>query len=112
MPVQVTQQELEEIFNLERDVAPKQKRIEEMKSNVKALLLHKMPVEIGRFDVHLIKRPHRNVPWAQAVVDYLGQKFADAFKRRFPVYLRVEVKVEEHAVAPLWKDGSGSIDVV
>jgi hypothetical protein len=112
MQVQVTQQELQEIFNLEQDVAPKLKRIEELKSNVKALLIHKMPVELGRFDAKLIKRPHRNVPWMQAVVDYLGQKFADQYKKRFPVFIRFEVRVEEHSVTPLWKDGSGSIEIV
>jgi hypothetical protein len=106
MQVQVTQQELEEIFNLERQVAPLLKRIEELKSGVKALLIHKMPVELGRFDALLIKRPGRHVPWRQAVVDYLGLKFAEQFKKRFPVSMRFEVRVEEHAVLPLWKTGA------
>src|SRR5437773_6185972 len=100
MQVQITQQELEEIYELERDVAPKLKRIEELKSGVKALLIHKMQVELGRFDVHLIKRMLRHVPWRQAVVDNLGIPFAEAFKKRFPVSMFCEVKVEEHAVLP------------
>ena len=104
MMVKVTQQELKEINDLEREVAPKIKRIEELKSNVKALLIHKMPVEFGRFDALLIKRPHRNVPWGRAVIEYLGQKFADEYKKRFPVFIRFEVKVEEHAVLPLWRN--------
>jgi hypothetical protein len=101
-PVQVTQHELEEIFNLERDVAPKLKRIDELKSNVKALLIHKMSVQLGRFDAVLVKRIMRPVPWRQAVVDYLGLKFAEQFKKRFPVRMFCEVKVEEHAILPLW----------
>lgn len=105
MSVQVTQDELREIHDLEQDVAPKLKRIEDLKSNVKALLISKMPVEFGRFDVFLIRRPGRHVPWRQAVVDYLGEKFAEQFKKRFPVSMRFEVKVEEHAVLPLWKSG-------
>ena len=109
--VQVTQQELEEIFELERDVVPKVKRIEELKTGVKALLIHKMPVEVGRFDAVLLARHVRSVPWRQAVVDYLGLKFAENFKKRFPVRMFCDVKVEEHAVAPLWKDGSGSIEI-
>ncbi len=103
--VQVTQHELQEIFDLERDVAPKLKRIEELKSGVKALLIHRMQVELGRFDAFLIKRPGRHVPWRQAVVDYLGQKFAEEYKKRFPVSMRFDVRVEEHAVLPLWNPG-------
>ncbi|SRR6266545_4680040 len=102
--VQVTQAELREIAELECDVAPKLKRIEELKSNVKVLLIHKMPVELGRFDAFLVKRMNRHVPWRQAVVDYLGQKFADDFKKRFPVSMFCDVRVEEHAVRPLWND--------
>jgi hypothetical protein len=105
MSVQITQQELQEIYDLEQDVGPKQKRIDELKSNVKALLISKMPVEFGRFDVVLIKRPGRHVPWRQAVVDYIGLDFAEKFKMRFPVFMRFEVKVEEHAVLPLWRNG-------
>ncbi len=79
MHVQVTQQELEEIFNLEQDIGPKQRRVEELKSNVKALLIHKMPVELGRFDAMLIKRFNRHVPWRQAVVENLGAAFAESY---------------------------------
>lgn len=102
MDIRVTQQELQEIFELERDVAPKLKRIEELKSNVKALLIHKAQVELGRFDAFLVKMASRHVPWRQAVVDYLGLPFTEEFKKRFPVSLRCDVKVEEHAVLPLW----------
>jgi hypothetical protein len=111
MQVQVTQQELKEIFDLEQEVGPKLKRIEELKSGVKALLLYKRPVEVGRFDAVLLKRITRPVTWRQAVVDNLGLAWAEAYKKRFPTRLFCEVRVEEHAVAPLWKDGSGSIEI-
>jgi len=106
MQVQVTQRELEEIFELERDIAPKQKRIEELKQDVKALLISKMPVELGRFDAVLIKRMLRHVPWRQGFVERLGEAAAEAFRKRFPASMFCEVKVEEHAVLPLWKGGA------
>jgi len=103
--VQVTQQELQEIFDLERDVAPKLKRIEELKQGVKALLIARMSVELGRFDAILIKLPGRHVPWRLGFIEHLGTKLAEEFKKRFPVQIRFDVKVEEHAVLPLWKNG-------
>lgn len=106
--VQITQHELEEIFELERDVAQKQKRIDELKSGVKALLFAKMPIETGRFDAQLIMRIARHVPWKQAVVDNLGVAFADSFRRRYPSSVFFEVMVQEHAVPPLWKASGGS----
>ncbi|MGB2622379.1 MAG: hypothetical protein WA857_00510 [Candidatus Acidiferrum sp.] len=103
--VQITQRELQEILELERDVAPKLKRIEELKQGVKALLLARMPVELGRFDAVLIKLPGRHVPWRLGFIEYLGAKLAEEFKKRFPVQMRFDVKVEEHAVLPLWNNG-------
>ena|SRR5271156_4750849 len=106
--VQVTQQELQEIFDLQRDVTPMLKRIEELKQSVKALLIHKMPVELGRFDATLIKLPGRHIPWRLGFIEYLGTKLAEEYKKRFPVQMRFDVKVEEHAVLPLWKNGGAS----
>jgi hypothetical protein len=103
--VQVTQQELQEIFDLERDVAPKLKRIEELKQGVKALLIARMPVELGRFDAMLVKLPGRHVPWRLGFIEHLGIKLAEEFKKRFPVQMRFDVRVEEHAVLPLWNTG-------
>jgi len=103
--VRVTQQELQEIFDLEREVAPKLKRIEELKQGVKALLLAKMQVELGRFDAILIKLPGRHVPWRVGFIEYLGTKLAEEFKKRFPVQMRFDVRIEEHAVLPLWNEG-------
>jgi len=108
MEVQVTQQELKEICELERDVAPKVRRIEELKQNVKILLINKMPVELGRFDARLLKKMMRNIPWKDAVVQNLGLEWAENYKKKFPVHLVCDVLVEEHATLPLWKNGSES----
>src|ERR1041384_6992640 len=108
MNVQMTQHELEEIYELQRDIAPKLKRLEELKQNVKILLVNKVPVELGRFDVQLLKRMVRNIPWKQAVVDNLGVQWAESYRKRFQPHLICDVLVEEHAVLPLWKNGSNS----
>jgi hypothetical protein len=101
----VSQKELAEWAELEREVAPKLKRIEELKSNIKVMLLHHSQVELGRFDAILIKLPGRHVPWRLGFIEYLGDARADEFKKRFPVQMRFDVKVEEHAVLPLWNNG-------
>lgn len=106
--IQITQHELEEIHDLEHDVFQKQKRIDELKAGVKVLLINKMPVELGRFDAHLLKRFSRPVPWKKAVVDNLGIDFAEGFRSQYPPRMRVEVKVEEHAIPPLWRTGANS----
>src|SRR5215468_6164898 len=98
--VQITQSDLEEIHNLEHEVFEKQKRIDELKAGVKVLLINKMPVELGRFDAHLIKRFSRPVPWKRAVVDNLGVDFAESFRKQFPPRIRFDVAVEEHAIPP------------
>jgi hypothetical protein len=109
--VQVTQRELQEICELQREVSQKQAHLDELKSSVKVLLIHKMPVELGRFDARLITKPHRSVPWKKCVVDNLGVEFAESFRKSFPVHVFFDVAVEEHAVPPLWKDGANSIEV-
>jgi len=106
--VEITQKELQEILELEREVAPKLKRIEELKQGVKALLIARMPVEMGRFDAILIKLPGRHVPWRLGFIEHLGTKLAEEFKKRFPVQMRFDVKVEEHAVLPLWNNGGAT----
>jgi hypothetical protein len=106
--VQVTQQELREIYELSRDVAQKQTRIDELKSGVKALLAAKMPVEEGRFDARLVFRRVHHVPWKQAVIDKLGLDFAERFRKSSPSSVLCDVMVEEHAIPPLWKGITGS----
>jgi hypothetical protein len=105
MNVQVTQAELKEIVDLERDIAPKVKRVEELKEGVKALLIAKKPVELGRFDVSLLWRYVRHPAWRQIVVDKLGYEFAEECRRNTPGHNLCDVKIEEHAVEPLWKGG-------
>ena len=104
MNVQVTQAELQEIVDLEREVAPKVRRIEELKEGVKALLIAKRPVELGRFDAGLVWRFVRHPGWKQIVID-LGIEFADECRRRAPGHTLCDVRVEEHAVLPLWNSG-------
>src|ERR1700683_388613 len=105
MNVQVTQSELQEIVDLERDIAPKIRRIEELKEGVKALLIAKRPVELGRFDVSLVWRFVRHPAWKQIVIDNLGIECADECWRKTPGHRRGDVMVEEHAVLPLWNSG-------
>jgi hypothetical protein len=105
MQVMVTQDELREIFDLKRDVAPKLVRIAELESNVKALLIHRMPVEMGLFSVRLIKRFNRHVTWKQGFVEKLGLAAAKAYEKLFSPRMFCDVVVEDHAVAPLWKGG-------
>lgn len=108
--VQIRQSELQEIYDLERELADKQKHLEEMKQGVKELLFAKAPVEQGRFTVHLVKIPGRNVPWKQVVVEELGAEFMESCRKRYPVNVRFDVKVEEHAIPPLWRQtGDGAL---
>src|SRR5580704_1226309 len=93
--VPVRQTDLKEVAELERDVAAKTRRISELKDNIKVLLIHKMPVELGRFDARLIQRHVRNPPWKQCAVKNLGLDFALEFQKQFPVHHFCEVRVEE-----------------
>jgi hypothetical protein len=108
MNVQVTQAELQEIVDLEREIAPKVKRIEELKEGVKALLVANQPVELGRFDASLIWRYVRHPAWKQIVIDNLGPHFAEECWRGTPGHRLCDLKVEEHAVLPLWNGGGAT----
>jgi hypothetical protein len=105
MQVMVTQVELGELFELKRDVTAKLLRIAEIESNVKALLLHKMPVEMGFYSATLRKRFNRHVTWKQGFVQKLGLEAARAYEKLFPPRMFCEVVVEDHATAPLWRGG-------
>ncbi len=111
MQVMVRQDELREIFELKRDVMPKLVRIAEIESNVKALLIHKMPVEMGLFSVRLKKRFNRHVTWKQGFVEKLGLAAAEAYAKLFKPRMFCDVVVEEHAVAPLWRGGDPGREV-
>lgn len=109
MNVQVTQAELRELFDLEHEIALKQARINELREGVKALLIAKRSVELGRFDVKLVWRAFRNPAWRQIVIEKLGYEFAEECRRNTPINRLCEVRIEEHAVMPLWND-SGEED--
>jgi hypothetical protein len=93
MEIQITQAELREIVHLQRDIAPKVERLEQLKSNVKAML-----------DANLVYRYIRHPAWKQIVIRELGQPFADECYRNSPGNTLCDVKVEEHAVLPLWNN--------
>ena len=101
--IRITQAELAEMFELQNDVAEKTKRLEELKSNIKPLLIAKVPIEHGRFDAVLIVRPCRHVPWRELFVKELGVETADRYKKLYPPQIFSEVHVLEHAIPPLWK---------
>jgi hypothetical protein len=105
--IQITQQELQEIYELDRDIAQKLGRSVQLKSNIKALLFEKIPIELGRFDAHLVFKRVRHPAWKQAVIDNLGYDFAEEFRRSSSASTLVEVMVEEHAVPPMWKQMMG-----
>jgi hypothetical protein len=102
MEIQITQKELREIVYLQRNIDPMVERLEQLKSNVKAMLISGIPVELGRFDANLVYRYMRTPPWKQVVIDNLGPEFAEDIRRKTLGHTLCDVKVEEHAVLPLW----------
>lgn len=105
--IRITQHELAEIAELEREAAWRQRKAEELKGNLLPLLRAGVPIEPGRFDVRLDKRIGRNPPWKQLVINVLGPDAAERYKRQFPVHIYYEIIVVEHAVPPLWKGSVG-----
>lgn len=106
--LQITQAALQEVYELEREIAEKETHLGELKEGVKSLLIAKAPIEFGRFTAHLVTIPGRNVPWKQVVIEELGVDFMESCRRRYPVRVRYDVKVEEHAIPPLWRSGANS----
>jgi hypothetical protein len=106
-PIRITQAELKEISELEREVAWKQKHLEEMKGTLMVLLREHVPVEDGRFDARLVTRVGRPVPWKQEFISRLGEAVANLVKRAYKTHVFYEVQVMEHAVPPLWRSGAG-----
>lgn len=104
----VTQQELAEILDHERQIAWRIKRRDELRSNVHALLAAGAQVEPGRFDAHLKKRIGRSVPWRQLVFERLSPDVIDWFRRRFRTHVYFELEVVEYAVPPLWRNSDES----
>lgn len=75
-----------------------------MKSNVRAMIAMGVEVELGRFDAWIDWRFVRHPAWKQIVIQHLGPEFADECYRNTPGHSIGDVKVEEHAVLPLWND--------
>jgi hypothetical protein len=111
--VKITQQELADISEMEREVAWRTRRLDEMKSSVKEALLLRVPVEPGRFGARLKTIPFRNVPWKTLVLEKIPKPIIDGFRKLYPVRVRSEVVVVEHATQPLWngEESQGAIDL-
>jgi len=108
LPVRITQAELKEINELERELPFKKQHLEEMKSSVMALLQAHAPIEEGRFDAKIVMRVGRSVPWRQLLIDRIGQVAANLLKRQFKTHVYPEVRIIEHAVPPLWRGKTGT----
>jgi hypothetical protein len=102
--IQITQSELHEISDLQRELAWKTKHLEEMKSTLLVLLREGVPIEKGRFSARLVTRVGRPVPWKKAFIERLGEAAADLLKRTFKTHVWFEAEVMEYAVLPLWRD--------
>jgi hypothetical protein len=101
--VMITQHELADISEMEREVAWRAKKLDEMKSSVKEALMLHIPVEPGRFYAKLRTIPYRNIPWKTLVMERLPLNVMEWFRKLHPVRVRFEVEVVEHAVEPLWQ---------
>jgi hypothetical protein len=104
--VQITQRDLEEIHELQRDISEKQKRLEDVQGYVKTLLIAKTPIELGRFDARLSYKTTHHPAWKQAVIDELGAEYARFLWRNSTTSVFCQLLVEEHAIPPLWKASS------
>jgi len=99
----IKQQELQQIHDLQSEIADKQLTLAQLIENVKQLKIAKAPVEQGRFDAVLTWRTMHQVPWKQVVIERLGLSYADAVRKATPTVRRPELTVVEHAIPPLWK---------
>jgi hypothetical protein len=108
--VSISQHDLQELFELAQEVDQKQKRLEDLRAYMKALLVAKTPIEMGRFDAHLIFKTIHHPAWKQTVIKELGAEFAEAVRRASPTSVLCDVMVEEHAIPPLWKASMGVAD--
>jgi|SRR5581483_1626152 len=104
MEIQIKQDELREIVYLKREVEPMLERLEELTENVKAMLIHGIEVELGRFDANLVWRYVRHPAWRKVVEEKLGREVAEEIFKNTKGHSICDVKVEEHAVLPLWND--------
>lgn len=101
--IQITQAELREISEMEREVAWKTRHVQQTKANLLVLIRGGVPVQKGRFDARVVTRIGRAVPWKQLFVERLGAAAADVIRRTFKRHVYFELQVIEHAVLPLWQ---------
>ncbi|SPE27161.1 hypothetical protein SBA5_580040 [Candidatus Sulfotelmatomonas gaucii] len=99
----IKQADLQQIHDLQVEIADKQLRLDGITEQVKQQLFAKAPIERGRFDALLSYTRMHNVPWKQVVIEQLGQAYAEAVRKATPTVTRCELKVIEHAIPPLWK---------
>src|ERR1700719_19318 len=101
--VLISQSDLQEVFELDRQVDQELKCLLDLKSYLKTLLFAKTPIEEGRFYAHLVFRTIHHPAWKQIVIDELGPDFAESARRKSSTSRLCEVVVEEHGSLPLWK---------
>jgi hypothetical protein len=104
MELQIKQDELRQIVYLKREVEPMLERLAELTENVKAMLIHGLEVELGRYDASLIWRYTRHPAWRKVVEERLGHDVAEEIFISTPGHTICDVRVEEHAVLPLWNN--------
>jgi hypothetical protein len=109
-PITITQAELKDFSELEREVKMKKQQCEEKKESLLLLLRGGAAVEDGRFDARLITRVGRNVRWQFEFISRLGEAVANAVKREYKTHVWYELQVMEHAVPPLWRGTTGEAD--
>ena len=97
---------MKRIYELDREIAQKEQEVSHLKDNVKAMLFEHVPMEPGRFDARLVWKMVRKPAWRQFVVDTLKADVAEEIYRNTSANRICEVKVEEHAVMPLWNQHS------
>jgi hypothetical protein len=102
MEIKITQEELEEIVSLEREIAPLKERADQLRSNVKAMLSSGIGVELGRFDAQLSFRYMRNPPWRRLFEQFNGAELAEKIFKSTPGHTICDVEITEHACLPLW----------
>lgn len=106
-PIRITQAELSEISELERELPWKQQHLKDMKANLQVLLREGVSIEPGRFGAKLVTRIGRAVPWKKIFIERMGQAAADLLRRTFKTHVYYDVEVVEHAVRPLWGNQEG-----
>lgn len=100
----IKQSELQQIHDLQAEIADKQTRLDNLIENVKALKFAKAPVEHGRFDALLSFKRMHIVAWKQIVIEKLGLAYAEEARKAAPTVTRCDLRVVEHAIPPLWKN--------